>query len=209
LDADSIYAVVHEIGEKKTVRLVYDEKETQSKAQGCVAVTYLDGSIVVYWRILGKMTYPHCGQSIADYVASNCSGPTELQSTTTTAPKKKPSPVVSIPTPSIETRVRLNNDATFYEIFDEKPPQVLAHGWIGITYFKSRGQNEGRWKSQNKNEAASYSCLKASQIVVINPVNAQREYLSEIITKQGGKYYVAVPPDVVLDIIAESYRVTQ
>jgi len=194
LDADCIYAVVHEIGGKKTIKLSYDQTKTGKLADGCLAVAYESECIVIYWRILNKMAYPHCGHSITDYVLRNCSGPDELLSSVSKPSKSQP---------TLQPVFQPKLSDNFYETFQEKAPKVLSPGWIGITYYSSIQS----WKRRDQpNERVQFACLRASEIVMVVPFHFEREHCSEITTKRAGKYYLSYSPDNILEALAESEK---
>jgi len=181
MDLDSLTAMKNELGESKIISLVYDEVKTSSLSAGCVAIAYESGCIVVYWRTLPKMLYPHAGKSIGDYIVDNCHSPEEVLSQET----------------------KKNNalgESLYFDGVGELAPTVISRGFIGITAF----HNLDDWRKRNR-KSPTYICLRVSQIETIIPINEGNNRCSEITTNHGS-YYISFHPAGLLDLISEAEK---
>jgi len=186
MDADCISCIVNELGQARVIKFALDPLKTASLANGCLAVAY-EGQIVIYWRILPKIEYPHCGKSLSDYIVDNCSGPEVLG---------------DLPLKTSTTNQKVNLREQYHQgASADVAPVVVTKGFVGLMCFRDLE----KWKNRTRVEP-SYVCLRVSEVVIITTIHSDRSHCSEILTKHGFSLFLSFPPQQLLDVFAEAEK---
>jgi len=182
MDADCISCIVGELGQARVIKFVLDDLKTAALANGCLAIAY-EGQIIIYWRILPKIDYPHCGKSLSDYIVDNCHGPEVIGDT---------------PLKTSSTAQKVSISEQYHQgASQDVAPVVASAGFIGIMCFK----DVDKWRARSRVEPV-YVCLNVSEVLMISTIHDDRHHCSEITTKQGIKLYLSFPPQLLLDVIS-------